>query len=80
MALGEDRLVRQVQRRLQTAAGSETHAPTFGPRCIAELVARVERLRDVGDHWGHVKLSRYVVGETTTVPARVRGCVVATER
>jgi len=80
MAFGEDRLVRQFQRRLQPAAGGEAHAPTFGPRCIAELVARVERLHGVGEHLSHVKLSRYVVDESMTVPACVRGCVVATER
>lgn len=71
-----DRLVVKVHRRL-------TAEDLGGPEVAsslerAQLMARVEQLRDAGGEFAHVGLSRYVAGGAATATiGRVRvGCVV----
>ena len=79
MAGRADRLVKQMQRRLYVveAAGCSNHPE---PHEIAELEARVDRLRALDRRFNHVGLSVFVAGRATAgVPGRVGGACVATE-
>jgi hypothetical protein len=80
MATHGDRLVRRIQERLRIAdslRGSAGLAPTG----VAELQARVRRIRALGECFADVRLSSYVTGGGSAVDTTVRvgGECVATE-
>ncbi len=79
MVGGGDRLVRRIQRWLYSVgpAGQSGHPSS---RDIAELDARVHRLRAVGDRPIHVRISYDVAGGAAAkVPGRGGGECVAKE-
>ena len=79
MVRNDDRLVRQVQRTLGRTART-SRLGRIAPSDRAELVARIDRLRELGDGFDGVRLSRFVVhGATIKQSARLGGECVATE-
>lgn len=75
----QGRLIGRIQQKLQSyEAGHGPGRPS--PRDIAELAARVQRLRAIGPPFAQVRLSRYITCEDVReVPNRVGGECVATE-
>ena len=79
MLRSDDRLVCRVQRSLGRTART-SRLGRIAPSDRAELVARIDRLRELGDGFDCVRLSRFVVhGATTKQSARLGGECVATE-
>lgn len=77
MTFGPDRLVRRVHGRLRggrNAAGSAVDGHE-----LAELVARVERLKAASDAFLHVRLAPNLARERAMVTACIGGGSVATE-
>jgi hypothetical protein len=74
-----DRLVSRVRRRLQAVErGPEAAPPTTEE--VAELEARIRRLRAFGTRFTFVRLSPYVARhEAAEVVDRIRGECVATD-
>ena len=79
MASSTTGLVRAIQRMLpldEPVDGSGHLAPDD----VAELEARIRRLRSMGDRFAEVRLSRYVMrARVTDVARQVGGECVATE-
>ena len=79
MACAAERLVRRLQRR-QQSIGPAGSVELPSSQEIAELEARVRRLRAMDGRFMRVKLSSYVVANPAAeTRVRVRGDCVATE-
>ena len=79
MASGSTRLVRGIHLRLQSVE-PVAESGYAAPEDVAELKARVRRLRAMDDRFAGVRLSRYVRRAVAVgVPHHVRGECVATE-
>ena len=79
MANSSTYLVRGIQRAL-TSVGPFDASGSVTPSEVAELRARLRRLRAMDDRFAGVRLSSYVTDAAVTVlPSRVRGACVATE-
>lgn len=79
MLRSDDRLVCRVQRSLDRTVRT-SRLGRIAPPDRAELVARIDRLRELGDGFDGVRLSRFVVhGATTKQSARLGGECVAKE-
>lgn len=79
MASSTIRLVRAIQRKLQSVEPVDAF-DRVTPDDVAELSARVRRLRAMGDRFAGVRLSPDVMrGCVTGVPHQVGGECVATE-
>jgi hypothetical protein len=75
---GSDRLVCRIHRRWR--ANGSACRPGLTPREHAELQARIDRLRAMGDCFTHVRLSDDVMQACMTgVRTRSKGAFVATE-
>ncbi len=75
----DNRLVCRVQRALGRTART-SRSGRIAPPDHAELVARIDRLRELGDGFDGVRLSRFVVhGATIKQSVRMGGECVATE-
>ena len=79
MECDADRVVRRVQRRMQSASPiGRSRRPN--PRDVVELEARVRRLHAMGERFSHVRLSPHVARfDATGVVDRVGGECVARE-
>ena len=79
MANSSTRLVRGIQRALQSVGPFDAFS-SAAPEEVAELRARLRRLRAMDERFARVRLSSYVTDAAVTVlPSRVRGACVATE-
>lgn len=79
MADREERLIRRIQRELQSLPAGGTPR-SLAPDEAAELESRVRRLRGLGRAWAHVRLSRYItLRNVIGTPGRVRGGFVTTD-
>lgn len=79
MASSSSRLVRGIQRKLQSVEPVDDSG-YVAPDDVAELRARIRRLWAMGDRFAGVRLSQYVTrGVVTGVPHHVRGECVATD-
>jgi hypothetical protein len=79
MVRSDSRLVCRVQRALGRTV-RKSRSGRIAPSDRAELMARIDRLRELGDGFDGVRLSRFVVhGATTKQSARLGGECVATE-
>lgn len=79
MARSAEHVVRRIQRRLGSAGSIDRPSPPT-PSELAELEARIRRLRAMDGGFIHAGLSEYVAQRSATeVPTRVGGECVATE-
>ena len=78
MASSSSRLVHGIQRKLQSVEPVDDSG-FVAPDDVAELRARVRRLRAMGDRFAGVRLSQYVTHDVVTGAHQVRGECVATE-
>jgi hypothetical protein len=79
MVQNDNRLVSRVQQMLGRTV-RKSRLGHIAPSDRAELIARIDRLRELGDGFDGVRLSRFVVPSTTMKQsALMGGACVATE-
>jgi hypothetical protein len=72
MSTRRDRVVRQLQHQLAQSDGCG--GSEIDPAVLSELQRRVRRLRNLGDEYSAVRVSKDVVSLRVSRPARCAGC------